>query len=213
MTATTRWALLAAVLLLAAAAAALVFAFRSSGSTRMPSMTPPASEEAAAMWAAGAKKAPPIALRDEHGRAVSLASLRGRPVLVTFIDPLCRDFCPTEAQHLSEAVRGARVKPTILAVSVNTAGNAPHNLALDRRKWGVVPQWTWGVGTGAQLAQVWKRYGIDVIVARKKIAGVEVQQVTHTEAAYLIDAHGWERAVFIWPYTARAVSKALAATS
>lgn len=213
MTATTRWALLAAVLLLAAAAAALVFAFRSSGSTRMPSMTPPASEEAAAMWAAGAKKAPPIALRDEHGRAVSLASLRGRPVLVTFIDPLCRDFCPTEAQHLSEAVRGASVKPTILAVSVNTAGNAPHNLALDRRKWGVVPQWTWGVGTGAQLAQVWKRYGIDVIVARKKIAGVEVQQVTHTEAAYLIDAHGWERAVFIWPYTARAVSKALAATS
>ena len=162
------------------------------------------------MWAAGAKKAPPIALRDEHGRAVSLASLRGRPVLVTFIDPLCRDFCPTEAQHLSEAVRGARVKPTILAVSVNTAGNAPHNLGLDRRKWGVVPQWTWGVGTGAQLARVWKRYGIDVIVARKKIAGVEVQQVTHTEAAYLIDAHGWERAVFIWPYTASAVSKALA---
>jgi cytochrome oxidase Cu insertion factor (SCO1/SenC/PrrC family) len=212
VTATTRWALIAAIPLLAVAVVALVFVSRSSTSPAMSS-TPPASTDAAATWAAGQKKAPPISLTDEHGRPVSLASLRGRPVLVTFIDPLCRDFCPTEAQHLSDAVRGASVKPTILAVSVNTAGNAPRNLALDRHKWSVVPQWTWGVGSGAQLAQVWKRYGIDVIVTRKKIAGVEVQQVSHTEAAYLVDANGWERAVFVWPYTASAVSKALAATS
>lgn len=214
MTATTRWAVYAAVPLLVVAAVALVFVLRSS-----PAATPganaaaPASTEAAATWPAGKKAAPPIRLRDEHGRAVSLASLRGRPVLVTFIDPLCRDFCPTEALHLSEAVRDATVKPTILAVSVNTAGNAPANLALDRRKWNVVPQWTWGVGSGAELAQVWKRYGIEVLVTRKKVAGVPVQQVAHTEAAYLIDAKGFERALFIWPYTAGAVSKALAATT
>lgn len=177
------------------------------------STTPPASTDAAATWAAGERKAPAISLRDEHGKSVSLASLRGRPVLVTFIDPLCRDFCPTEAQHLSDAVRGAAVKPTILAVSVNTAGNAAGNLALDRRKWGVVPQWTWGVGDGAQLAQVWKRYGIEVVVTHKKVAGVAVQQVSHTEAAYLIDADGWERALFIWPYTASAVSRELARTA
>jgi cytochrome oxidase Cu insertion factor (SCO1/SenC/PrrC family) len=213
VTATTRWALLSTIPLVAVLAVAIVFLTRSSSTSPSMSTTPPASTDAAATWAAGQKKAPPISLRDEHGRPVSLASLHGRPVLVTFIDPLCRDFCPVEAQHLSDAVRGASVKPAILAVSVNTAGNAPRNLALDRRKWGVVPQWRWGVGSGAQLAQVWKRYGIDVVVSRKKIAGVSVQQVSHTEAAYLIDADGWERAVFIWPYTAGAVSKALAATS
>lgn len=204
-----RWALLAAVALAALVAVSLAYVLRGTDAPAAPTQAP-ASTSAAVTWAAGKQPAPEFNLRDEHGRPISLGALRGRMVLVTFIDPLCRDFCPTEAQHLSEAVRGARVKPTILAVSVNTAGNAPHNLGLDRRKWGVVPQWTWGVGTGAQLARVWKRYGIDVIVARKKIAGVEVQQVTHTEAAYLIDAHGWERAVFIWPYTASAVSKALA---
>jgi cytochrome oxidase Cu insertion factor (SCO1/SenC/PrrC family) len=209
VTATTRWALLAAIPLLAAAAVALVSVTRSLAPPTATSTTPPASTEAAATWAAGRKKAPPIGLRDERGRPVSLASLRGRPVLVTFIDPLCRDFCPVEAQHLSDAVRGASVKPTILAVSVNTAGNAPRNLALDRRKWDVAPQWTWGVGSAAQLRKVWSRYGIEVIVARKKIAGVEVEQVSHTEAAYLVDARGWERAIFIWPYTAGAVSKAL----
>jgi cytochrome oxidase Cu insertion factor (SCO1/SenC/PrrC family) len=212
VTATTRWALLSTIPLVAVLAVAIVFLTRSS-SPSQASAAPPASTDAAATWAAGQKKAPAIGLRDERGRPVSLAALRGRPVLVTFIDPLCRDFCPTEAQHLSDAVRGASVKPAILAVSVNTAGNAPRNLTLDRRKWGVVPQWRWGVGTGAQLAQVWKRYGIDVLVSHKKIAGVSVQQVSHTEAAYLIDADGWERAVFIWPYTASAVSKALAATS
>jgi cytochrome oxidase Cu insertion factor (SCO1/SenC/PrrC family) len=214
VTATARWGLFATIPLVAVLAVALTFVFRSSGGTHTTSsMTPPASTEAAATWAAGQKKAPPIVLRNENGRPVSLAALRGRPVLVTFIDPLCRDFCPIEAQHLSDAVRGASVKPTILAVSVNTAGNAPHNLTLDMRKWGVVPQWTWGVGSSAQLSRVWKRYGIDVIVTHKKLAGVTVQQVAHTEAAYLIDANGWERAVFVWPYTASAVTKALAATS
>jgi protein SCO1 len=172
-------------------------------------MAAPAATQAAATWAAGEKRAPAFALRDEHGRAVSLASLRGRPVLVTFIDPLCRDYCPTEAQHLSDAVRGASVKPTILAVSVNTAGNAPSNLALDRRKWKVAPQWRWGVGTGAQLARVWHAFHIEVIATHKKIAGVKVQQVAHTEAAYLIDAQGYQRALFIWPYTARAVTDGL----
>jgi cytochrome oxidase Cu insertion factor (SCO1/SenC/PrrC family) len=204
----TRRFVYVAVPLLAVAAVSLAFALRSSGSSRT-STVEPASDEAAATWPAGKKRAPAIALRDEHGRAVSLASLRGRPVLITFIDPLCRDFCPLEAQHLSDAVRGAGTKPAILAVSVNTAGNSPTVLALDRRKWQLVPQWRWGIGSGAQLAQVWKRYGIQVIVAKKKVAGVQVQQVAHTEAAYLVDAAGWQRAVFLWPYSASAVTKAL----
>jgi cytochrome oxidase Cu insertion factor (SCO1/SenC/PrrC family) len=44
--------------------------------------------------AAGARRAPGFALRDEYGRPVSIAALRGRSILVTFIDPLCRNYCP-----------------------------------------------------------------------------------------------------------------------
>jgi cytochrome oxidase Cu insertion factor (SCO1/SenC/PrrC family) len=205
----TRWALYAAVPLLVIAAVSLAFALRSSGSPPASTVVPVA-DEAAATWAAGKKRAPAFTLRDEHGKAVSLAALRGRPVLITFIDPLCRDYCPLEAQHLSDAVRSAGTKPAVVSVSVNTAGNAPSVLALDRRKWQLVPQWRWGIGSGAQLAQVWKRYGIEVIVSRKKVAGVNVQQVSHTEAAYLVDANGWQRALFLWPYSAKAVEKALA---
>lgn len=209
MTATSRWALYAAVPLLAVAIVSLVFVLRSNGSTHDISV--PASTDAAATWAAGERPAPAVSLRDEHGKPVSLAALRGRPVIVTFIDPLCRDFCPTEAQHLNDVVRGAGTKPVVVAVSVNTAGNTPQTLALDRRKWQLVPQWRWAVGTGAALARVWRAFHVQVLVTKKKIAGVEVQQVSHTEAAYLIDEHGYERALFLWPYTARAVSDALRA--
>lgn len=212
MSQTQRWAVLAAVPLLAIAAVSLAFALRSSPS---PPMATAAAVDttAAATWAAGERRAPGFRLADEHGRSFSLAGLRGRPVLVTFIDPLCRDFCPTEVQHLSDVVRNAPagMKPMILAVSVNTAGNKPTILAVDRRKWKTPPQFRWAVGSEAQLARVWRRYHIEVIVSDKTVAGVKVRQIVHTEASYLVDPEGYERALFIWPYTADAVSKELRA--
>jgi len=45
---------------------------------------------------------------------------------------------------------------------------------------------------------------------------VTVHEITHTEEAYVIDSHGDERAVFLWPFRARdvlAVVRRLAARS
>jgi cytochrome oxidase Cu insertion factor (SCO1/SenC/PrrC family) len=209
---TTRWALAAAVPLVALAAVSLSFALRSSSSSSMSTVAA-VSDDAAATWPAGKEAAPDFRLHDESGHAYSLASLRGRPVLLTFVDPLCRDFCPTEAQHLSDAVRAAPAgpKPLIVAVSVNTAGNSRASLLLDRRKWHVAPQWRWAVGAEPALARVWRAYHIEVIVSKQTVAGVAVRQIVHTEASYLIDADGYERALFLWPYSADAVKKALRA--
>jgi cytochrome oxidase Cu insertion factor (SCO1/SenC/PrrC family) len=201
------------VALAAVAAVSLAFVLRG---TNAPAAQPqmPASSTAAAAWAAGKQRAPEFNLRDEDGKPISLALLRGRPVLLTFIDPLCRDFCPIEAQRLSDAVRGATGdKPTIVAVSVNTAGNRPDILRVDERKWNVVPQWRWAVGDGAALTRVWHAYHIAVITTTKTVAGVRVRNVAHTEASYLIDGNGYERALFLWPYTSDAVTKALRTTA
>jgi len=208
-----RWALLAAVALAGLVAVALAFVLRG---TSAPAASPqaPASESAAVTWAAGKERAPDFNLRDEHGRPISLRSLRGRMVLVTFIDPLCRDFCPIEAQRLSDAVRTTTgAKPTIVAISVNTAGNRADILRVDERKWNVVPQWRWAVGSEEALARVWHSYHIAVITTTKTVAGVRVRNVAHTEASYLIDGSGHERALFLWPYTADAVTKTLRATT
>ena len=38
-------------------------------------------------WAAGKKIAPGFSLRDQNGSPISLRRFRGRPVILTFIDP------------------------------------------------------------------------------------------------------------------------------
>jgi len=166
-------------------------------------------------WPAGKRRAPSFSLTDQHRRPVSLAAYRGRPVIVTFIDPLCRNFCPLEAKQLNELMRTvpARQRPAIVAVSVNVYGNAQRNLLEDVAKWQLVPQWRWAVGSPRELASVWRDYEIGVQVATKRIAGVTVHEISHTEAAYLVDGRGFERAVFLWPFRAGDVKAELATLS
>jgi protein SCO1/2 len=180
-------------------------------STRAVAPIVPLSEAPAGTWAAGKLRAPDFSLADQNGASVSLAGFRGRPVILTFIDPLCRDYCPLEAKRLNTIVRSlpAGTRPTIVAVSVNVYGNARGNLVQDAQKWSLVPEWRWGIGSGTELAAVWKSYHVGVLVSTKKIAGVAVHYVAHTEAAYVIDAKGYQRAVFLWPYSADAVTRTL----
>lgn len=203
------WALWILVGLLAVIAATVYVVSRTSRSTA-PTVAP-ATELPAETWAAGAHRAPAFTLRDEHGRAFSLAAFRGRPVVITFIDPVCRDYCPTEAKELNTVAAAfpASQRPVVVAVSVNAFESRPSVLRLDRRKWALGPQWHWGVGTGSELAKVWKAYKIGVLASTKTIAGVTVHRIAHTEAAYVIDGSGYQRALFVWPYRADGVVSAL----
>ena len=197
-------------LTLAALAAVLYLALRSSAPTPANAAAP-VSDTPAATWSSGALRAPDFNLTDQHGAPVSLAALRGRPVIITFIDPLCRDFCPLEAQHLNDVATAfpQGSKPAIVAVSVNIYGNTPSILRQDGRKWVLVPQWRWAIGSPAALGRVWKAYHVEVVATTKTVAGVRVHTIGHTEAAYVVDAKGYERALFLWPYSADGVVRTL----
>ena len=164
-------------------------------------------------WPAGRRPAPNFGLRDQDGQPVSVAAYRGRRVIVTFIDPLCRNLCPLEAKVLNDAVGRipARDRPVILAVSVDAYGGADRraNLVRDVRKWELVAQWRWAVGPTAQLAAVWRRYQVGVKITTKRIAGTTIHYVTHTEAAFILDASGHERALFLWPFYPQDVERTL----
>jgi cytochrome oxidase Cu insertion factor (SCO1/SenC/PrrC family) len=123
-------------------------------------------------------------------------------VIVTFIDPLCRNFCPFEAQVLNQMERQipAAYRPVILAVSVDVYANARRYLLQDDREWRLVPEWRWAVGPPADLAVVWKNYQIDVTARTWRINGTVTHRIDHTEAAYVLDATGHERARFVWPF-------------
>jgi cytochrome oxidase Cu insertion factor (SCO1/SenC/PrrC family) len=202
-----RWAIWGTAALVGLGAGIALLLLRSSSPAASPAMV----GGAATTWPAGKQKAPAFSLLDQNGNAVSLRAYRGRPLIVTFLDPLCRNYCPVEASRLNDVVRslppGSR--PAIVAVSVNVFGNARRYLAQDIHKWKLGGEFRWGVGTPSQLGSVWKHYDIGVLDQSKKIAGVEVHNIVHTEAAYIVDAQGYERALYLWPFAASDVLKVL----
>ena len=132
-------------------------------------------------------------------------------MIVTFIDPLCRNFCPLEAKVVNdvESRLPAGQRPAIVAVSVNVWANARRYLVQDVRKWRLTPEWRWGVGSSKQLAAVWRAYQVEVLDQPKTIAGVTVHQITHTEGAFIVDASGHQRALYLWPFRAVDVTRTL----
>jgi len=194
-----RWAIPAVAGLLTAVVVLSILALRRT--TPQPPgaslVTPPPYT-----WPAGRRPAPAFTLRDQAGRAVSVRAFRGREVIVTFADPLCRNLCPVEAHLLNQVVAGMPLsrRPVILAVSVDVYSDARRNLIQDESRWGLVPQWHWAVGRPAELAAVWKRYQVGVSVITKRIAGTTIHYITHSELSYIVDASGHERALFVWPF-------------
>jgi protein SCO1 len=168
-----------------------------------------ASAELAFTWPEGRQPAPNFELTDQEGRTVSPSAYRGRPVIITFIDPLCRNLCPLAAKVLSEADERipAAQRPQIIAVSVDVYADTRADLLEDFHRWSLTPGWQWAIGQPRQLASVWKRYYVEVSVQTKAIAGVTAHYITHSELAYVIDGNGYERALLTWPYTARQVEK------
>jgi cytochrome oxidase Cu insertion factor (SCO1/SenC/PrrC family) len=154
-------------------------------------------------WKAGERAAPDFALRDQAGAPISLAASRGHTVILTFTDPRCTTLCPLEAKVLNSVERQlpAAERPPIVAVSVNPWGNARRYLLADVRKWRLTPDWRWAVGSRAKLARVWRAYSVAV-----QFRG---HDVSHTEGAYLVDRNCYERALFLWPFAAADVTRAV----
>lgn len=203
------WCLALAIGLGAGAAIALLHRSPSTAGSALASAPSPPI----ATWPPGARPAPDFSLTDQNGKPFSLAALHGRPVIVTFLDPLCRNFCPLEARILSNAVRQLppAARPAIVSVSVNPPADTRGNFQEDATHWNLSPGWRWGIGSSAALARVWGKYEIGVQVTKKTIAGVQVREVSHTEAAYLIDRHGNERALLLYPFQAADVISAVRA--
>ena len=205
-----RWLFWGVALAVGVAAGVLIGVLNSSPQpAAIPTAIPPAGPDV--HWAAGAKPAPDFNLTDAAGKTVSISQFRGRPVIVTFIDPLCRNLCPTEAKILDSVVAKfpAGQKPAVVAVSVNQWGNARHVLLQDVKKWKLPAQWHWAVGAPAALRKVWAAYQIGVSDAPKTVAGVTVHNISHTEASFLIDAKGDQRALYLYPFRAPDVARTL----
>jgi len=78
--------------------------------------------------------APDFALVDHHGASVSLAQLRGRPVMITFIFGHCQTLCPLVVETLKRVPRGDD-GAEVLLVSLDPWRDTPASLAGIARQW------------------------------------------------------------------------------
>jgi cytochrome oxidase Cu insertion factor (SCO1/SenC/PrrC family) len=133
--------------------------------------------------------APGFTLTDQNGQPVSLAGLRGKVVLLTFLDPVCTTDCPIIGAEMREA--GLLLGPAgknveLVAVVANpTYRSAVFTQAFDREE-GLtgVPNWLYLTGSLSQLSQVWQHYGI---TAQNLPAGA---MSAHNDLAVVIDRTG-----------------------
>jgi cytochrome oxidase Cu insertion factor (SCO1/SenC/PrrC family) len=105
-------------------------------------------------------------LVSQSGQQVSLVSLRGKTVLLTFLDPLCTTDCPV-AQELRGAdnlLGGAGQTVELVAIAANPDHfGIAFTRSLDQREGlASAPNWLFLTGTLTQLRQVWGSYGIQV---------------------------------------------------
>ena len=136
--------------------------------------------------------APGFQLTDQNGQAVSLASLRGKVVLMTFLDPVCTTDCPIIGQEFKEAgvlLGSADSKVELVAIVANPTYRAvTFTQAFDRQEGlNTVPNWLYLTGSLSQLGQVWQRYGITV---ENLPAG---SMAAHNDLAVVIDRSGHVR--------------------
>jgi cytochrome oxidase Cu insertion factor (SCO1/SenC/PrrC family) len=133
--------------------------------------------------------APGFSLTDQDGRTVSLASLRGKVVLMTFLDPVCTTDCPIIAQEFKQTgqLLGAQNKNVeLVAVVANpTYRSTVFTRAFDQQEGlATVPNWRYLTGSLGQLSAVWQHYGVAV---ENLPAG---SMSAHNDVAVIIDPSG-----------------------
>jgi cytochrome oxidase Cu insertion factor (SCO1/SenC/PrrC family) len=108
------------------------------------------------------RSAPGFRLVSQSGQPVSLASLRGKVVLLTFLDPVCSD-CLTIAREMKAAgtLLGASAENVeLVAIAADSTHFRPVFIRAFDRQGGLatVPNWLFLTGTLDQLQRVWNQY-------------------------------------------------------
>lgn len=160
-----------------------------------------------AVWHAGARPAPEFTLTDQTGATVSLRSFRGRPVLLTFLDSLCRQSCPVAGRQIASILRRLPVakRPVLVVISVDHPGDTPKAIGHALAAWGLAGPWEthWlNAPTRARLAAVWRAYGVTVEPS--------TNDIVHSLTLYLVDRSGDERTAYLFPFLPAFVQRDLA---
>jgi len=131
---------------------------------------------------------PAVTLHKSDGTPVSLASYRGKPLVISLIFTSCHHICPTTTQNLNEVVRKARAAVGadgfhVVTIGFDTANDSPERMAQFAAANRVVdPNWDFLAADQATVDQLVKQLGF--------IYSPSSRGFDHLIQASLVDAKG-----------------------
>lgn len=129
-------------------------------------------------------RAPDFRLRNQDGDPVSMRSLRGQPVVVTFLYTHCEDTCPIQAQTIRGALDQLGHDVPALAVAVDPPNDTPESARRFLAEQRATGRIDFVLGSRSELRPVWKGFG-----------SIKPQSVTeeHQARFTLVDSRGFQR--------------------
>ncbi|HET6547037.1 MAG TPA: SCO family protein [Solirubrobacter sp.] len=124
-------------------------------------------------------------LNDQDGHAESIRAARGNVLVLTFLYSTCRDLCPAQASLIAQAVGRAGGRGILVyGVSVDPVGDTPERAREFLRSHGLPTSVVkFLVGSRAQLAPVWRAYGIAPINATPEEAEAAAEATDRLQRA------------------------------
>ena len=137
---------------------------------------------------------PDVMLLDQNGRNLSLASLRGKPVLIDFVYTTCRGPCPMLTSKL--ALIAERLGPqlgskvTLVSITLDPEHDHPAELSEYARSHGADKNgWLFLTGSPARIEQVLAAYKLH---RQREADG----SVTHMVSAFLLGPDGRQMRIY-----------------
>ena len=128
-------------------------------------------------------RAPDFELRNQDGELVSMRSLRGSPVVVTFLYTTCEDSCPLQAQTVRGALDELGHDVPALAIAVDPPRDTPERARRFLAEQRATGRIDFVLGSRAELRPLWNGFHI------------QPQSVAteHQARFTLVDARGFQR--------------------
>ena len=156
-----KWLLLAGVLCAGLLAGTLALAFDRERQSikRGPDQGPYRGSEPPARI-----ELPRFSLRNYDGREVASTDLRGRVVVLTFLDSQCTDVCPILASQIGGTIDrlspAEREEVTAVAISTDPSEDTPASVRAFLRKQRAVGKLLYLRGPESEMRSLWRRFQI-----------------------------------------------------
>ncbi|HEY4278730.1 MAG TPA: SCO family protein [Conexibacter sp.] len=173
------------------AALAAIVVFGGSDSDSGSPSSPDPSGFSGALRPPGAR-ALDFRLTDQDGKHVTMRQFRGRDVVVTFMYSTCEDTCPLTAQQIRGALDDLGHDVPVLAISVDPRDDTPFHVKRFLVREQMAGRMRYLTGTRAQLAPIWKAYGI-----QPQLTETSDPNAQHTASTVVVDGRGMQRLGFL----------------